>query len=152
MKDQRQHSAAARDLTQILSSVPYTAWEAAQVIILDWHDSPREGVCLLAKPACSFYFRLVAESPQSDMFDGLFRISTFGVEAFHELASLLAVLGPRTTPSWVPIWRFTNEQLEEHITQGIQHILESVENTDVVVRTCDMLTFQGYWLQVNSEL
>ena len=46
----------------VLASQPCANWQTQQVIVVDWYDGPREGLCHLAQPASEFYFVVLAEN------------------------------------------------------------------------------------------
>jgi hypothetical protein len=49
-----------------LLSTPVDQWTVRQVVVLDWYDGPREGVCSLASPGGEFFFELLAERPSDE--------------------------------------------------------------------------------------
>jgi len=47
-------------------------WGVAELIVLDYYDGPREGLCKLAIPAGEFSFKMIAERYNPDGLDDRF--------------------------------------------------------------------------------
>src|SRR5437879_3358198 len=75
-------------LESTLMSVPVENWRSAKVMVFDYHDGPRAGVCILAEPQCDFYFELLDERRvEDDLDDRLFRLSTLPAGMADRLAA-----------------------------------------------------------------
>ena len=90
-----------------LSSLPPEQWQVSQVIVLDWSDGPRRGLCALAQPQCCFTFEVLAEHTSDDEADDrLFCLKEAPLDTVDQALSILGVLSQPTNPVWVPIWVF----------------------------------------------
>jgi hypothetical protein len=86
-----------------LSSLPPKHWQVAQVVILDWYDGPRTGLCKMAKPQCTFHFALLDERLlPDDLDDRVFRLSEASEDTMEQVLFILGALGPRRVPSGFP--------------------------------------------------
>ena len=62
-------------LEKALLSVPTKDWQVGQIIVFDWYDGPREGICKMARPLCCFYFEVIEEeATEDDLDDRYFRL------------------------------------------------------------------------------
>ena len=121
-------------------------WKTSQVIVFDWHDGPREGICELANPKASFFFELLAERPtEDDLDDRLFALSVIPFGATKKILALLRVLGTPTNTVWVPMWKFSSIEVQLEVEREIDNLLATKEATDVVVYTRNMIEFLGRW-------
>src|SRR5687767_8073260 len=88
-----------------LLSISFIEWETRQVIIFDWYDGPREGMCRLKNPSTEFYFKLLDERATVDELDDrIFDIYELPVGSLDQIITILSNLGTPATPVWVPVW------------------------------------------------
>lgn len=134
---------------EILFSSPPSEWQTKQIVILDWHDGPRSGLCELAYPPCCFWFQIVAERinyrPSED---ALFQIYMAPLTSMDELLDKLKDLGPPTTPSWGAIWHFSTEQAEKEADAYIHGLLQHLAMSSLFVQSHDLLSFDNIWVAV----
>ena len=129
-----------------LSSLPPKHWQVAQVVILDWYDGPRTGLCKMAKPQCTFHFALLDERLlPDDLDDRVFRLSEASEGTMEQMLSILGAMGPPKTPVWVPIWSFDSESHRLEAEQKLESVLASLVSTALIVQTPDMIHFLGFW-------
>ena len=138
-------------LEHALSSLPPEDWEVRQVVVLDWYDGPRRGVCALARPSCCFWFDLLAErSVEDDLDDRLFSLCGAPIDTVDRVVAILAELGSPTQPVWVPKWHFRSEALRLEAEQRLKALLADSVSTPLILQTQDMIHFQGYWASVQT--
>jgi hypothetical protein len=108
-------SLAAGDPMERAMCVPASEWVADRVVVWDWCDGAREGLCRLARPAVEFYFGIAAERPMpDDLDDRLYFVSGISVgsveavlraEAAQDLAAeeaaIAATIASRSAPKWI---------------------------------------------------
>lgn len=130
----------------LLLSAAVQKWSIQQVVVFDWHDGPRQGVCALATPECEFVFDLVAERFNPDgLDDRLFRLREIPKGTIARILSLVSPLGPPAIPVWAPVWSFPNASEKDSADKAIDEILNSSRHTNILVRTHDMKAFLGCW-------
>jgi len=140
-------------LESLLLSSPLSSWEVEQVIVFDWYDGPLMGLCKMVYPLCAFHFELFAEySSGQDINDRLFALREISVEIFTEAMSLLSVLGTPRQPVWVPIWKFSLPETQVQTEKRMDLLFEMAQNTDLIVRTSDMVHFSGVWLKKTENV
>ena len=133
-------------LAGALSSLPPQHWQVDQVVILDWYDGPRTGLCKMAKPQCTFHFALLDERLlPDDLDDRVFRLSEASEGTMEQMLSTLVALGPPQTPVWVPIWSFDSASHRLAAEQKLESVLASLVRTARIVQTPDMIHFLGFW-------
>src|SRR5262245_38660422 len=80
-------------------------WRVDKVVVLDWYDGPRAGLCRLRTPQAEYSFELVDERPTDDgLDDRLFALSLLPPGAMDRILPLLHFAGPPVLPVWVPCW------------------------------------------------
>src|ERR1017187_1348185 len=123
-------------LEDVLLSIPSAQWIVAQVVVFDWDDGPRQGLCVLAEPAAEFVFELVAEERNPEGLDmRIVRLKELPPNSVAQLTSALGQLGlgPVNKPVWIPIWRFPSEEDRGRIEQAIEFLESAARRTDVLV-------------------
>src|SRR5215470_19335884 len=94
-------------LEALLSSLSPEKWEVSQVLVFDWLDGPRNGLCALSQPQCCFAFEVLGErSTEDDLDDRLFCLKEAPLDTVDQALAILSELGPPTNPIWVPLWVF----------------------------------------------
>jgi hypothetical protein len=130
------------NLEKQLGSFSPETWKTDQVIILDWMDGPRYGVCRLEKPSCEFVFDCVYESNDGEgletRFFGLRELPTGAVQ---KLIMALSRLGTPTGTIWVPRWSFATEQEKEDAEATVDQILSLSSRSTLAVQTDDFRSF-----------
>lgn len=119
------------------------------MIVWDWYDGPREGVCQLHQPQCCFSFKLFAENSfTDDINDRLFQISEVPFETMEQILTILTELGQPMIPVWIPHWNFDSESKKQKVEQQILDLLIQATETDIIIGTRDMRHFWGCWIKV----
>jgi len=130
-------------LEEILSSVSVDQWQVQSTIIIAWYDGPREGLCVLAHPACAFYFRIIGEwyNPEG-LDDRLFQVSDFP-EITATQSEELNACGSQALGQYSD--DFTPER-----EQTINTIIERRGPPILIVRTADWMSFEAIWSVIPS--
>jgi hypothetical protein len=140
-----------KPLEHALSVLPPEQWEVRQVIVLDWYDGPRSGVCAVTRPQCCFRFEVLAERyVDDDLDDRLFSLSDVPLDTVERMIAILAALGPPTQPVWVPNWQFRSEVLRLEAEQSLNTLLTNAVKTNLIIQSQDMIHFQAYWTSVQT--
>lgn len=144
----QQNSGKVKEMTtsfeNVLSAVPVEDWKVQQVVVFDWSDGPREGLCELARPKCCFYFEVVEERPTEDgLDDRFFSVSATPPDSVEKVLSILGELGLPSKPTWVPVWNFRTEEVRLRVERRLDDLLNDLEKSDLIVRTPDMVHFLG---------
>ena len=130
-----------------LSSLSPEQWKVRQVIVFDWLDGPRSGLCALVQPQCCFTFEVLGErSTEDDLDDRLFCLKEAPLDAVDQALSILSELGSPTNPVWVPLWVFGTPVSRLETEQKLDALLAGLVETPLIIRTKDMHHFQGYWI------
>jgi hypothetical protein len=134
-------------LETAFTSLSSEQWKVDQVVVFDWLDGPRSGLCALAQPQCCFAFEILGErSTEDDLDDRLFCLKEAPIATVDQALSILSELGPPTSPIWVPRWAFNSPALRIEAEQKLDALLTGLIETPLIIRTKDMLHFQGYWI------
>lgn len=137
-------------LSELLLALPAKEWRVQQIVAFDWQDGPRDGICALAKPKCSFYFSVLnIRMIPDDLDDCLFRVSTIAPNAVDHTISVLSDLGSPTSPVWVPRWNFSTDKSGSVVEGYLDDLLANRKETDLIIRSSDMVHFLGCW-EVNE--
>lgn len=132
-------------MTLLLQTDP-KAWRVDQVIVFDWYDGPREGICRLLHPQVEFHFQLLAERPTRDgLDDRLFGVTVLPEGSIGTLASALSFAGEPVHPVWVPRWESSNPLDLDAANRAIGVALSKGTQVGIVVRTADFVEFSGCW-------
>ncbi len=130
-----------------LLSVPIEDWQVRQVVVFDWYDGPREGLCELEWPKCCVYFAVMEERPTEDDLDNrFFRLSEAPADAVEQVVAILNELGPLRRPTWIPIWKFQTEHARLVAERKLDNLLAHLKRTNLIVQTPDMIHFLRYKL------
>lgn len=136
-------------LETALRSVPAEEWKVRQVIALDWYDGPTMGLCELAYPHCVFRFEMTAIGYGANSGDRLFDVSAVPDRAIEDTLRVLDRLGPPSSPIWVPIWKFKDEDIRQGVEDAIDDILALAIHVDVVILARQMVEFHGLWHKIS---
>lgn len=129
-----------------LSSCRVTLWQIRQVVMLDWYDGPRRGLCEMAFPKCVFYFVLFAERhSDDDLDDRLFRLSEAPPYSVDQIMTILSELGKPKVPIWIPRWEFCDLASKQHAERQVEMLYRTFKETGIIIQTRDMEHFLGYW-------
>lgn len=140
------NSKSIKEFEESLLLTPVREWITKQVIVFDWFDGPREGVCSLDQPEVSFYFELIDERALSDdLDDRLFSLRQIPYNSVEEISSAIGELGTPTGRVWVPVWKFQNPLNQDRAEEIINRIFLESSKTNLVVYTRDMIGFLGCW-------
>lgn len=124
-------------------------WKVLQVIVFDWQDGPREGICLLEEPRGCFFFEVIATSDSlDDLDDCLFSISEINSDYFLDILKVLSNLGKPVGLVWIPKWRFSNNQMKKSIEEQLEKILSYRQKTTLIIQTKDMINFLHSWREI----
>jgi hypothetical protein len=141
------------DMEEVLINTPPSEWTTEQVIVFDWYDGPREGICALSNPKACFVFRLLAErATEDDLDDRLFSLSCIPDEILAEVIDLLGSLGKPTKPVWTPMWMFPDQSTQSAVECELDTLLTAQRATNLVIYTRDMKNFLGCWKVDMSNL
>jgi hypothetical protein len=135
-------------LERELLSTPVEQWVVDQVVVLDYYDGPRGGVCALVKPAVEFVFECQAEQPDPDGLDmRIMRVRALPPQSVARLASGLNSLGAGSVhrPIWCPVWRFPSAELRGKADELVKDVEAAATVTDVLIATTDMVSFGACW-------
>ena len=134
------------DLKKVLTAVPVDQWRTQQVIVFDWHDGPREGLCSLANPQAEFFFALLDERHNPDgLDDRLFRIREVSPGTVARTIKELRDLGAPDSVVWVPVWRFPNVANAQRAERFLEELRTKAAPLSVVIASRDLERFQGCW-------
>jgi hypothetical protein len=140
------------ELQKALMSLPFEQWQVKQLIVLDWHDGPREGVCEMLQPACSFYFKIIAEEMHKGGHTGaLFSINELPIKTTAQIIATLADLNQPINQVWVPIWIFPNEAAQLDAEKSLEELLSLRSKSNIIIRSKDMIVFMGCWNIVDKD-
>jgi hypothetical protein len=138
---------------ELLLSTPPESWRTRQVVVFEWHDGPREGVCELSHPTCSFFFEILAERWHRGSFkERLFRVDEIEMDAVERAIAVLRRVDPPTSPVWAPHGPYESEEEQRRIEDGIAKILSRRTPTRILVQTDDMTKFGDVWVQTHVVL
>mgnify|MGYP001325848754 CR=1 FL=1 len=130
-----------------LLSIPPSKWAVSQVIVFDWYDEAREGICKLEEPDTIFYFKLYANIRSGSRRGSLFLIGSFTQSEYEHLLLLLSPAGEPKQPIWIPIFDFGDRSLEESVRAKLDEVVGAVTLSDIVVETKNMIDFVNYWIK-----
>ena len=122
-------------------------WVVEQVIVQDWYDGPRSGICRLRIPSVELVFELLDERYVED--DGDDRLYTIRIAAPGTVDSVLKVLdvaGTLASPIWSPLWRSSDPAQLETASQLIDDVYRHAVATNIVLWSRDFVTFRGRWV------
>jgi hypothetical protein len=132
--------------TEKLLSAPPSNWDAYQVIVFDWHDGPRSGICQMRTPAVEFLFTLLEErQTDDDLDDRLFAVKSIPDGSVEKIVRTLSFLGPPTRPIWVPNWNEDKEPRLKTADNEIDNVLRAATESGLIIRTPDFKRFFGIW-------
>lgn len=132
-------------LESLLNVAPMS-WKVGQVIVLDWYDGPRSGLCRLTEPRVDLLFELLDERQTEDgLDDRLFSLSILAEGTFTAVLSSLAFAGTPPQPVWVPRWQSSNQADLEGANAAVQNAKALAVATSLVTRTSDFISFRGIW-------
>jgi hypothetical protein len=124
-----------------------SAWVVEQVIVQDWYDGPRSGICRLRVPAIELVFEMLDERyVEDDRDDRLYGIKIASPGAVDSVLKALDFAGPPASPIWSPIWRSSDPAQLETASQVIDGVYRQAVATNVVLLSRDFRTFAGRWL------
>jgi len=142
-----------KEVESSLLALPAKNWKAKQVVVFDWYDGPREGICELEVPKVCFSFELLAErTTKDDLDDRIFRLSILPSDAVQRAIGVLNVIGEPANSVWVPLWKFPSEASRVRVEDEINRILDAKKRTDVIVWSRNMLEFLGCWKIQTSQM
>src|SRR5437879_3883044 len=131
-----------------LLAIPTDQWLVDQVVVLDWYDGPRAGLCALANPAAEFLFDWADEETNPDGLDlrivRLKEIPPGSVAAFaRELERLIST--PAAKPVWAPVWRFSTAEAHRRAEEMAETVQSQSRVTNLLLATPDMVHFTNCW-------
>lgn len=140
------------NLEKVLLTTAPADWKVRQVIIFDWYDGPREGVCELSSPEVSFYFEILAEQRLGSNFgDRLFTVSELGAGGVRELIEVFRGSGSPTSPVWAPHGAYASEEEQQRIEEAVARLTSPRRATRVLIRTRDMVTIAEVWMDTRAS-
>jgi hypothetical protein len=126
-----------------LTAVDPKQWVTSQVVVFDWYDGPRVGICALAHPRVEFFFTAVQEPLDGDSsHTRVYQLSELPLGSVENAVAALRCLGEPRQPVWTPIWRFPNEAAEARVN----HVLEKLRpaahpSCSVLIESADLVHF-----------
>ncbi len=115
---------------QALREIGPECWEVEQLIVLDWYDGPRSGVCRMRSPRVDLLFEVADErATPDDLDDRLFRLALLPRTAFDNLRDATATAAVDREPEQAVIERAKQEAVP----------------TTLIVYTRDFKTLLGCW-------
>jgi hypothetical protein len=140
------------DLERILQGTPAQRWRTRQAVVLEWHDGPREGLCELETPKCTFYFQILAERKSGDQFDDrLFRVFELESGSVEQAIAAFGTAHPPTSPIWAPHGPYETEEEMKRIEDAIENIISKRALTRIICRTKDMVQFTEVWMDTQPR-
>ncbi len=136
------------DWEKKLLSTSTDHWIVDQVVILDWYDGPRSGLCVLANPPAEFIFEFVDEEPNPDGLDlRIVQLKELPIGSVNSFAAELEHLtnGPMTKPVWSPCWVFPTHDAQDRAEKLLESLQGLSRRTDLLISTIDMVKFQNCW-------
>ena len=135
------------DLERALLSAAPADWRVRQIIAFEWLDGPREGVCEMEHPPCSFHFEILAEQRSAGAFvDRLFALSELRAGVVAETLAIFREVGPPKSPVWAPHGAYTSEEEQQRIEAAVEELTSSRIPTRVLIRTRDMVNLTEVWM------
>jgi hypothetical protein len=129
-------------VAQSLRVTPPERWLVDQVIVFDWYDGPRSGLCRLSLPNVEFRFDLVDEQlTADDLDDRVFSIGVLPVGSVGDALTALSLLGGPAKPVWAPVWKHEDLQSLMRAEQQVDEVCSRAVETGLVVRTKDFKAF-----------
>jgi hypothetical protein len=135
-------------LENTLLAAPTSQWLVDQVIVLDWYDGPRGGLCALAHPVAEFFFEFVDEIYNPDGLDmRIMRLKEISAGSTVQLASELTKLGLGAggKPIWAPVWIFPTEAARDQAETLIKTLESHTRLTDLLISSADMKQITACW-------
>ena len=115
------------------------------MIVFDWFDGPREGVCALTIPDAEFSFECVAERYNPEGLDHrLYSISQLRSGAVDEIANLTRLVDGHLNEKSISKWKYNIEE-GRLFEPEIDEILESAQSTNLILYTLNFREFLGCW-------
>jgi hypothetical protein len=130
-----------------LLNTDLSEWVVEQVIVQDWHDGPRSGICRLRVPAVELVFELLDERQvEDDLDDRLYAIKIASPGAVDSVLKVLDFAGTPPSPVWSPLWRSSDPAQLETASQVIDDVYRQAVATNIVLGSRDFVTFFGRWM------
>lgn len=135
----------------LLSAAP-ADWKVRQVIVFEWLDGPREGICEMEHPPCSFYFEILAEQKIAGAFvDRLFTVSEIRAGAVSEVLEVFRSVGPPKTPVWAPHGAYASDEEQQQVEDAVERLTRPRTPTRVLIRTRDMVKLTEVWMDTRPS-
>lgn len=129
-----------------LFRLPPQQWIMKQVVVFDWQDGPREGICLLEEPHACFYYKVFATRElEDDLNDCLFRVSEIQPVLFPKIIETLSDLGAPNNRVWAPIWRFSSDQRRKDCENRLEQLLSGQKPSRLIVQSRSMTEILECW-------
>jgi len=133
-------------MPDVLLTTDVNKWIVDQVVVQDWYDGPRAGLCRMRVPVVEFDFKLLAERQAAEGPDD--RLFTIGILPPGSVDSILSVLdfaGALVSPVWVPRWECSEQSRLEIANHAIELAHKKAIPTCIILRSDDFVTFSGCW-------
>lgn len=139
-------------LEKALLSVAPADWKVQQIIVFEWLDGPREGICEMEHPPCSFYFEILAEQKIAGAFvDRLFTVSEIRAGVVSEVIDVFRDAGPPTSPVWAPHGAYASDEEQQRVEDAVERLTSPRAPTRLLIRTCDMVKFTEVWMDTRPS-
>ena len=139
-------------LERALLSVAPVDWKVQQIIVFEWLDGPREGICEMEHPPCSFYFEILAEQRIAGAFvDRLFTVSEIRAGVVSEVIDVFRSAGPPKSPVWAPHDAYASDEEQQQVEDAVERLTSPRAATRVLIRTRDMVKFTEVWMDTRPS-
>ena len=140
------------NLARALTTTALIDWKVRQVVVFEWLDGPREGICEMEHPPGSFYFEIFAEQKIAGAFaDRLFTVSEIRAGVVSEVLDVFRDAGPPKSPVWAPHGAYASDEEQQRIEDAVERLTSPRTPTRVLIRTRDMVTFTEVWMDTRPS-
>jgi hypothetical protein len=138
-------SSVQTNLERALLEAAPVGWRVRQIIVFEWLDGPREGICEMEHPPGSFYFEILAESA-GDFADRLFALSELRAGVVGEVIEVFRGSGPPKSPVWAPHGAYASDEEQQRIEDAVERLTSLRTPMRILIRTRDMIKFTEVWI------
>lgn len=113
-----------------------------RVIVFGYCDGVVDGVMQLGEAGPTYRFEFIDQRANpSGLDERRYELRPLPSEAFDEVSSVVGEHITPTWPVWLPIWKFTDEQVQEGVEQRVDAILELAAEPTWHITTADPMGF-----------
>jgi len=107
-----------------------------RILSFGYYDGTTAGVAQCVGCSVAYKYDLLAWDEDQDM--RIFGLAPLPSGSFSELLAASAVLGEPRWPTWVPVWQFSSETIQNKVESRIQAVLNKAGPLTFVVATNDI--------------